>query len=135
MANQAERVWSVAGGTVKDALDRHNNYEFVITGHSLGAGTACLVHILCHSKRLVGRKMRCFAFASPPVFTPLQLIPNAVRGTTNYIHEKDVSITNNEQERLKIPSHTYHDETVFLYSIAFVERLSPFCQQIRFVVC
>lgn len=91
MANQAERVWSVASGTVKDALDQHHNYELVITGHSLGAGTACLVHILCHSKRLVRRKMRCFAFASPPVFTPLQLIPNAVRSTTNYIHQKDVS--------------------------------------------
>lgn len=93
MYTMAERVWVAAGGTVVNMLKENEGYEFIVCGHSLGAGTACLVNIMCQSdrRRLIGgRKARCFAYASPPVFSSLELIPDAVQSTTNYIHEKDV---------------------------------------------
>lgn len=43
-----------------------------------------------NNKLVEGRDVRCFAYASPPVFTPLDLVPRAVRSATNYIHERDV---------------------------------------------
>ena len=61
--------------------------------HSLGAGTACLLNVMCSNNgyQLVdGRRVRCFAYAAPPVFSPLELIPQAVQSTTNYIHDSDV---------------------------------------------
>jgi hypothetical protein len=93
MATMAERVWEVAGSTVLHMLEEMPGYEFIITGHSLGAGTASLLNILCHEngrEMVRGRKVRCFAFATPPTFTPLELIPDAVNACTNYIHERDV---------------------------------------------
>lgn len=92
MYTMAERVWNSAGSTVLDLLRRNEDYEFIITGHSLGAGTACILNIMCqkHQNSLVdGRKVHCFAYAAPPVFTPLELIPQAVQSTTNYILGKD----------------------------------------------
>jgi pimeloyl-ACP methyl ester carboxylesterase len=92
MANMAERVWEVVGSTVLDLLEQHQGYEFVIIGHSLGAGTASLLNILLHQNNremLNGRKVRCFAFASPPVFTPLEQASDAVEACTNFIHEHD----------------------------------------------
>jgi hypothetical protein len=92
MANMAERVWQVAGDTVLNLLGQHQDYELVLTGHSLGGGTACLLNILCHrnGRQLVkGHPVRCFSYAAPPVYTPLYFVPNAVRTCTNYIHECD----------------------------------------------
>lgn len=93
MMTMAERVWEAAGETVNNLLEANEDYEFIVTGHSLGAGCACLLNIMCHNNRrrlIQGRKMRCFAYAAPPVFTALELIPGAVKSTTNYIHETDV---------------------------------------------
>ena len=93
MMTMAERVWSAAGGTVRQLLEENEDYELILTGHSLGAGTACLLNIMCHNdgnKLVDGRKVRCFAYAAPPVFSPLELVPGAVQSATNYIHEKDV---------------------------------------------
>jgi hypothetical protein len=39
IATMAERVWTVAGPTVQTLQKTHPNYEFIVTGHSLGAGT------------------------------------------------------------------------------------------------
>jgi hypothetical protein len=97
----AERVWDAAGATVLQLLADHEDYELILTGHSLGAGTACLLNIMlqspsqqhAHANRLLlpaGQTVRCFAYASPPVFSPLQVVPRAVlQSTTNYIHEND----------------------------------------------
>jgi Lipase (class 3) len=93
MANMAERLWEAAGATVLQLLRKYADYEFVITGHSLGAGTACLLNVMCHANggSLVdGRRARCFAYAAPPVFAPLELVPAAVQSCTNFIHERDV---------------------------------------------
>lgn len=94
MANMAERVWEAAGEAVLNVLRSNENYELVLTGHSLGAGTACLLHILCHQqerKLVEGRRVRCFAYATPPVFSPLEFVPKtALKSCTAYIHDRDV---------------------------------------------
>jgi hypothetical protein len=89
MATMAERVWEKAESTVSSLLKNHPSYDFVVTGHSLGAGTACLLTLLVQSRNLVQANTRCFAYAAPPVFTPLELAPN-VDMTTNFIHQQDV---------------------------------------------
>lgn len=91
IANMAERVWSVAGPTVLQSLEEHKGYEFIITGHSLGAGAACLLTILLETKDLLpkSQQMRCFAYASPPVYTPLEFVPKASSLTTNFVHQND----------------------------------------------
>jgi hypothetical protein len=38
IATMAERVWTVAGPTIQTLQKTHPNYEFIVTGHSLGAG-------------------------------------------------------------------------------------------------
>jgi len=92
VATMAERVWTVAGPKVQTVLEENPGYELILTGHSLGAGAACLVTILVQNKRLLPKdqKIRCFAYASPPVFTPLELAPKSVESTTNFVHENDV---------------------------------------------
>jgi hypothetical protein len=51
-----------------------------------------LLTILVETKKLLPKqqKMRCFAYATPPVFTPLEFIPKAVQATTCFIHQSDV---------------------------------------------
>ena len=87
MATMAERVWAAAGPTVKTELQANPGYEFILTGHSLGAGAACLVTILVQTKRFLSndQKIRCFAYASPPVYTPLEFVPKSVEATTNFV--------------------------------------------------
>jgi len=93
MANMAERVWTVAGPKVCDVLKKNQGYEFILTGHSLGAGAAALVTILVQNRNLLPtkeQKIRCFAYASPPVYTPLEFVPRSVQATTNFVHQNDV---------------------------------------------
>eukprot|EP00980_Cylindrotheca_fusiformis_P018720 scaffold6238_cov106-Cylindrotheca_fusiformis.AAC.6 len=54
MASMSERVWDKAGPTVQKLLDEHPTYEFIVTGHSLGAGTACLLTIMVQCPPLQG---------------------------------------------------------------------------------
>mmetsp|Transcript_15202 Transcript_15202/g.37315 ORF Transcript_15202/g.37315 Transcript_15202/m.37315 type:complete len:539 (-) Transcript_15202:189-1805(-) len=89
MASMSERVWENAGPTIVKLLDEHPGYEFIVTGHSLGAGTACLLTILVQSKKLVSAPTRCFAFASPPVFKPLDAVPD-INAITNFVHNNDM---------------------------------------------
>lgn len=90
MASMSERVWDKAGPTIVKLLNEHPTYELILTGHSLGAGTACLLTIMVQSKELVSAPTRCFAYASPPVFAPLEAYPHL--GTiTNFIHQHDMA--------------------------------------------
>lgn len=91
MATMAERVWAKAGPTVQSMLDANDKYELILTGHSLGAGAACLLMILLETKNLLpkNQKKRCFAYASPPVYTPLEFVPQTVKSTTNFVHQND----------------------------------------------
>ena len=92
MAEMAERTWDAAGPYILSALEQHEDYSLVITGHSLGAGVACLLNMLCHQRgreRVLGRNVKCFAYGCPPVFSALELVPDAVASTTSYIHGSD----------------------------------------------
>ena len=58
------------------ALPEYSNYSLVVTGHSLGAGTAELITMeLISSNLLGGREVRCVALAPPPVFRSDQALP------------------------------------------------------------
>ena len=89
MATMAERVWEKAGPTISSLLNDHPHYGLVVTGHSLGGGTACLLTSMILSKKLVRAPTKCFAFASPPVFFPVERA-SGLGVTTNFIHQQDV---------------------------------------------
>jgi len=83
---------------IKNALRRYEGYELILTGHSLGAGVACLANIQCHyENRFPSTQIRCFGFASPPVFAAKDGTMNftnirvrmAIDNATCYIHEDD----------------------------------------------
>jgi len=89
----ANETWKRANCTVKDALEKYKDYDLVLTGHSLGGGAACLLNLLCHENNgqlVEGRNVRCVAFASPPVFSPISSAPEAMRNAVNFIHKNDV---------------------------------------------
>lgn len=91
MSEVATKMWELTKDKVMDRLKTlPSDYEVVITGHSLGAGVATLLTILLyHRKYITTHKIRCFAFAPPPTFYPLEAAPEAVAATTAYIHEDD----------------------------------------------
>ncbi|KAI2495573.1 hypothetical protein MHU86_18932 [Fragilaria crotonensis] len=41
------------------------------------------------TQRILGRKVKCFAYGCPPVFNAVELVPDAVASTTCYIHGND----------------------------------------------
>ena len=90
MANAAERIWDVAKDVITKLLRENAGYELILTGHSLGAGAATLLNILLHEnkcERINGRAIRCFAYASPPVFTGEA--KDARNVCINFIHDTD----------------------------------------------
>jgi hypothetical protein len=92
MKTMAERTWQVTGSKINEVLQANKDYELVLTGHSLGGACACLLNIMCHengNKLVNGRKVRCFAYASPPVFYPLENAKEAVKDCISFINERD----------------------------------------------
>ena len=92
MANTAEKIWEEASDLVLELLRQNPGYGLVVTGHSLGGGAACLLNILLHEnnrERAGGRAVRCYAYASPPVYAG-NLSEDAKRACTNYLHGADV---------------------------------------------
>jgi len=89
---QANNVWKFAGSRIKQALFAHPGYTLTITGHSLGAGVACLLTMKLYSENLLKDVVvKCYAYACPPVFYPIQNIPpQAKENTICYIHDVDV---------------------------------------------
>jgi len=56
---------------LKNALHANEGFEVVVTGHSLGAGTAILCSLLLQKQLECNQKLRCFAYAPPPVIDKL----------------------------------------------------------------
>jgi hypothetical protein len=57
---------------IRATLARYPTYKLVITGHSLGAGTAAIIAVLLNLDRSLlpaNTAVRCFAFAVPAVFS------------------------------------------------------------------
>ena len=71
MVRSAQRIIDESGQTLKKAFETYPGYRFVITGHSLGGGTAILTTMLVLSRNDIGvdpKKVECIAVAPPPVF-------------------------------------------------------------------
>ena len=72
-SGMAQAAYAMMESVIDDLIGARNQsfptYKIVITGHSLGAGVACLLSILLlKSMKLKDSELRCFAFAPPPVF-------------------------------------------------------------------
>jgi len=77
-----EGILSAAGAVVENTWDalseavaEHPGFDIIVTGHSLGAGTATIATLLLRGQTFPGERprLRCFAFAPPPVISPLVL--------------------------------------------------------------
>ncbi|CAM9393825.1 unnamed protein product [Choristocarpus tenellus] len=70
-----------------EQLKQHKGFRLVICGHSLGAGVGILLTMMLLEQRqkigLGQTIIKCFAFAPPPVFTPLTGAPH---GTADAVH-------------------------------------------------
>lgn len=88
MANMAELVWFKAQPTIERLKMNYPEYEFVVTGHSLGGGVATLVHMLLLAKEDDDAfyQSRCVAFAAPPTISRHNPLDRCV----NFIHDQDV---------------------------------------------
>lgn len=116
MSLMAERLWDANEEIVLNLLRQYPSYELVMVGHSLGAGTATLLNMLCHHNPLLVEhrpKIRCVVFAAPPVYSPISstlVLPvssssssslygyeqrknensaRAMKSCINFIHEND----------------------------------------------
>ena len=108
MARMAQAVWRAAGVDVNAALDENDDYSLVVTGHSIGGGAAGLIQILLYHLRATKDAhltaffprlppppdtdvtIRCFAFAPPPVFTPLVKAPHgSLANASAFVHARD----------------------------------------------
>jgi hypothetical protein len=89
MAQQAVAIWKTAGPPIRHLLQEHSDYKLVLTGHSLGAGTACLLHVMLQEDALLPleRTVQCVAFASPPVFCAShEVSPRLARALASCVH-------------------------------------------------
>ena len=90
----AERLWDKVSGEIIQLLDENPGFELIVTGHSLGGGSTCIVNMLLHrDKRMQGKQFRAFAFASPPVYvssdgTNVSTIKEA-QTAVNYMNQYD----------------------------------------------
>jgi hypothetical protein len=100
IAEMAENVWKESGDKIMNLCDgpEFQEYRFLITGHSLGAGAACLLNLKLHVEGQLGdRPICCYAFAPPPTFYPCgedldygsKKIDQAIQNTVGYIHDND----------------------------------------------
>lgn len=92
----ADNIWEASGNEIIRLLQDNElkDYCFTIVGHSLGAGTACLLNIKIFQEELLrGQKVRCFAFAPPPTLARASVTPPRVQEaldcTRAYIHDSD----------------------------------------------
>eukprot|EP00977_Amphora_coffeiformis_P023548 scaffold13558_cov177-Amphora_coffeaeformis.AAC.2 len=96
MAKQAQAVWKSARPAIVKVWKAHPEYKLTLTGHSLGAGTACLLHLYLYENALQdippGHQIQCVAFAAPPVYAnehPSPSLQSAMRRCVNFIYGHD----------------------------------------------
>jgi hypothetical protein len=101
MADVADQLWDHVKSKVVKALLDNPGYDLVITGHSLGAGTAALISLKVNYESLLAREsstlkevaVSCFAFAPPPVYFQSEKnekMQDAMDKIFAFIHENDV---------------------------------------------
>ena len=105
MAKHSDFLWDHDKDTILEALQKNPGYDFIISGHSLGAGKAALLALQLNYDAFFAKqedeslkrvKVKCFAFAPPPVFfqtdntkSTVLKVKDAIANTTAFIHEKD----------------------------------------------
>jgi hypothetical protein len=102
IAEMANNVWEESGDKIMNLFKENadlKDYTFVITGHSLGAGTACLLNVKVHLEKPLGNQnIKCFAFAPPPSYcinpniqdsVAAASIQSAIDDCVGYIHDND----------------------------------------------
>eukprot|EP00521_Asterionellopsis_glacialis_P008592 CAMPEP_0195285420 /NCGR_PEP_ID=MMETSP0707-20130614/3258_1 /TAXON_ID=33640 /ORGANISM="Asterionellopsis glacialis, Strain CCMP134" /LENGTH=503 /DNA_ID=CAMNT_0040344909 /DNA_START=249 /DNA_END=1760 /DNA_ORIENTATION=- len=108
MAKMARAVWNQANEAVlasfKNVPHSQEYDQLIVTGHSLGAGVACLITVMLHHEKLLPPHIhaKCFAYAPPPVFHPLEVAQSACDNTVAFVHNSDVvpSLSVNSIRRL-----------------------------------
>lgn len=105
MVRLARGVWDASGPAIVHRFnDLPTDYEFVITGHSLGAGVAGLINLLVHHEEAElrdSRSIRCFLYGGPPTISRLSLgtdeeagggdlIAKAVACTSCVVFKRDI---------------------------------------------
>jgi len=91
----AQRIISKVREQIWLGLTEHSGYKLVITGHSLGAGTAELITLdlmLGRSSTLLpqGTEVSCVALAAPPVYRSKTVLPaNVTNAIEIYINNFD----------------------------------------------
>jgi len=88
MVKAAQNVWELMRGAVLENIRAHPGYKLLLTGHSLGGGVSTLLSIRLHWEMaqdprhpLSAVDISCTAFASPPVFAPMEKLPPPVRSS------------------------------------------------------
>mmetsp|Transcript_23061 Transcript_23061/g.38597 ORF Transcript_23061/g.38597 Transcript_23061/m.38597 type:complete len:518 (-) Transcript_23061:41-1594(-) len=95
IAAGAKKVLKRSRDALVETLTRYSSeghiYKLVITGHSLGAGTAILLTLLMsEDSALATHKIECWAFGPPPVFSPLERIsPRCHNAIKCFVYRND----------------------------------------------
>jgi len=100
IAQVATKLWEEVKEAVVKALLDNPGLDLVITGHSLGAGSAALLALKLKYEDILAKEneylkdvqIRCFAFAPPPVYFQgheNEKINRAMKDTYPFIHEED----------------------------------------------
>ncbi len=101
IADRTDNIWPVVDTKIAELLKANPGFDFVITGHSLGAGTAALLTLKIKHEKLLEKldaslsnvNIKCFAFASPPVYLAdpehETVMADAMKSTYAFIHEND----------------------------------------------
>lgn len=75
---------------VLQALTHYPHYDLIITGHSLGAGTTCLLSLLWLSDpEIMEYGFRSIAYAPPPTISK-ELVPFMKDYVTSVVYGNDV---------------------------------------------
>ncbi|CAE7476289.1 DAGLA [Symbiodinium pilosum] len=91
MLASARAVLERTRPALNEALRENPGYSLVVTGHSLGAGTAILCTVLLSVAQLDSRpRLTCFAFAPPPVVGPLSTRSLSALEIHSFINRADV---------------------------------------------
>lgn len=90
IAEQAHKLWEETGDRLLEIAAKHQGYRVVVTGHSLGAGAASLLHVKMHQEGLCDST--CFAFAPPPTYCSNSKDPKiakAIQQCVGVVHDHD----------------------------------------------
>lgn len=109
MADSAEALLTPSLNAIQEARSRKGEafkgYKVVITGHSLGAGTGCLLAMLLAQQ---GIECTVYAFAPPPVITINRKAPASIFNPLDMINE----YVEKKFPRANIFSFVHHNDVI-----------------------